>query len=88
MEFCLKEGESEILYPGLIDMPKEKPTGDYYPIDQTGENNLNWKGGFDRRKYGIEYRQRREVKAKRQTPEAKAKIKEYNDKWYEINRKK
>ena len=90
IEFCLKEGESEILFPGLKDMPKEIPEDAELHPPQWGENNLNWKGGIslDKKAWTKTYYRKPEVKAKKKSyrdrPENKAKKKEYNKEYKEI----
>ena len=87
MKYLLTTEESEKLYPGLKDMPKEKPTGDYPPnFGQTGENHPSWIDGrfsLDKVGYMKEWREKNKDKIKeyqkeyRDKPENKAKKNEY-----------
>ena len=71
MKYLLTKEESEILFPGLKDMTKSMDEElVYYPIDQTGDKNLNWKGG-------ITY----DMESYTQTPEYKAKKRAYAEKY-------
>ena len=64
--YLLTLKESEKLYPGLKDMPKEKPTGDYSPnFGQTGENHPSWIDGrfsLDKVGYMKEWREKNKDK--------------------------
>ena len=83
MKYLLTKEESEKLYPGLKDMPKEKPTGDYSPnFGQTGENHPSWIDGrfsLDKVGYMKEWREKNKdkIKSYRALPEQIAKRKEY-----------
>jgi hypothetical protein len=88
MKYLLTKEESEILYPGLRDMPKERISEDNFQYPQLkGEGNPNWKDGIslDRNSYGKEWRKKPEViKYQREyqrkyckTPKRKAQVKAY-----------
>tara|TARA_R100000995_G_C3404134_1_gene86310 strand:- start:60 stop:485 length:426 start_codon:yes stop_codon:yes gene_type:complete len=78
MKYLLTKEETEILYPGLRDMPIEQPTGEHNP-PMNGAANTNWKGGIalDNKAYRARPERKAYDKEYRERPENKAKAKEY-----------
>ena len=80
MKYLLTKEESEILFPGLKDMPKEIPEDSIeYDGFMFGEGNPSWKGGIalNRKAYRARSERKAYDKEYREKPENKAKAKEY-----------